>query len=294
MESYDYSIRKTHTVKMKMYGPIKIETAPKWVHKIIQEYLPKFNQLKGKKNRTTQQTKLSEEIVELLKQRKQQLGLSTQSMQKTFEYIRRLLEVNGHQLLADFSSEGMESQQIGEIEQQQQTEIEQLKQQLESYQKSTQHRIEQLEEKLKQLEAKLQQQETKIVRPSPRTQTRDWESVDKDELLGLGEHEKPANGVGSAEERIRRSVEAVIKWNDQFSTEAGKEKKIVPNTQLIRAISGSNAQRIRQWLNAHNHYILDHLSKHGLTKNGKPDNYHNSRHQPEPHRNPEILIKLIA
>ena len=67
MESYDYSIRKPHTVKTKMYGPIKIETAPKWVHKIIQEYLPKFNQLKGKKNRTTQQTKLSEEIVELLK-----------------------------------------------------------------------------------------------------------------------------------------------------------------------------------------------------------------------------------
>ena len=49
---------------------------------------------------------------------------------------------------------------------------------------------------------------------------------------------------------------------------------------------------IKKWFDAHNHYILAHLSKHGLTKNGQSDNYHNSRHEPEPHRNPEILIKL--
>ena len=173
-------------------------------------------------------------------------------------------------------------------QQQEQTEIDRLRQQLETQQKT----IESQQKIIEQLKEKLQQEKTKVKRTA-RTQTRDWESVDKDELFGLGEHEKPANGVGSAEERIRRSVEAVMKWNNQFSTEADKEKKIVPNTQLIRAISGSNAQRIRQWFNAHNHYILDHLSKHGLTKNGKLDNYHNSRHQPEPHQNPEILIKLI-
>ena len=101
-------------------------------------------------------------------------------------------------------------------------------------------------------------------------------------------------GVGSAEEKIRRSVEAVMKWNDQFSAEADKKKKVVPNSQLIRTMSGSNARLIKKWFDAHNHYILAHLSKHGLTKNGQSDNYHNSRHQPEPHRNPEILIKLIA
>ena len=277
-----------------MYGPIKIETAPKWVHKIIKEYLPKFNQLKGKKNRTTQQAKLSEEIVELLKQRKQQLGLSTQSMKKTFEYIKRLLEVNGHQLLANFSSEGMESQQIDDLEQQQQTEIEQLKQQLESYQKSSQQRINQLEEELNQLKAKLQEQETKVIQISPKTQIRDWENISKDELFGLGEHEHPARGRGSAEERIRRSVEAVMKWNNQFPPQADQEKKVIPNTQLIRSISGSNAQLIRKWLDANNHYILDHINKHGLTKDGQPDNYHNSRHKPEPHQNPKMLMELIA
>ena len=178
--------------------------------------------------------------------------------------------------------------------QQPQTEIEQLKQQLESYQKSSQQRINQLEEKINQLQIKLQQQETKVNQISSKPQTRDWESISKDELFGLGEHEHPARGRGSAEERIRRSVEAVMKWNNQFSTEENKEKKVIPNTQLIRSISGSNAQLIRKWFDAHNHYIFEHINKHGLIKDGQPDNYHNSRHKPEPHRNPEMLMELIA
>ena len=182
-------------------------------------------------------------------------------------------------------------------EQQEQTEIDYLKQQLESQQK----KITQLEKRLNQLEATLQQEKARakaepkiIVQTATRTQTRDWESVSKNELFGLGEYEKPAKGLGSAEERIKRSVEAVMKWNNQFSAEADKEKKVVPNTQLIRAIAGSNAQLIRKWFNAHDHYILDHANKHGLTKNSQLDNYHNSRHQPEPHQNPEMLIDLIS
>ena len=178
--------------------------------------------------------------------------------------------------------------------QQPQTEIEQLKQQLESYQKSSQQRINQLEEKINQLQIKLQQQETKVNQISSKPQTRDWESISKDELFGLGEHEHPARGRGSAEERIRRSVEAVMKWNNQFPPQAQKEKKVIPNTQLIRSISGSNAQLIRKWFDAHNHYIFEHINKHGLIKDGQPDNYHNSRHKPEPHRNPEMLMELIA
>ena len=178
--------------------------------------------------------------------------------------------------------------------QQKQTEIEQLKQQLESYQKSTQEKINQLEQELNQLKEKLQQQETKVTHISPKTQTRDWENISKDELFGLGEHEHPARGRGSAEERIRRSVEAVMKWNNQFSTEENKEKKVIPNTQLIRSISGSNAQLIRKWFDAHNHYILEHINNHDLTKDGQPDNYHNRRHKPEPHKNPEMLMELIA
>ncbi|MGC1246992.1 MAG: protelomerase family protein, partial [Spirulinaceae cyanobacterium] len=90
-------------------------------------------------------------------------------------------------------------------EQQEQTEIDQLKHQLERKQEkieTQQKKIAQLEKRLNQLETALQEGRTRT-----KVQTRDWESVSKDELFGLGKYEKPARGVGSAEEKIRRSVE---------------------------------------------------------------------------------------
>ena len=41
-----------------------------------------------------------------------------------------------------------------------------------------------------------------------------------------------------------------MKWNDQFSAEADKQKKVVPNSQLIRTMSGSNARLIKKWFDA--------------------------------------------
>lgn len=171
------------------------------------------------------------------------------------------------------------------------TKVEALQQQLEDYQQSTDQKLNQLLEMVKNGTVVTEIKE--VVKTPDKQHSRDWESVSRDELFGLGEYNKPSSGIGSAEERIRRSVEAVMAYNNQFPADADKEKKIVPNSQILRSISGSNARIIKKWCDAHEHYILDHLNKHELTKDGKQDNYHNSRYKPEPHNNPSILLDLI-
>ncbi len=101
------------------------------------------------------------------------------------------------------SSEANIEQLQPEEDKEEKTEIEQLRQQLESYQKSSQERINQLEEKVNQLETSLKQQklqaesQPKTVQIKSKTQTRDWESISRNELFGLGKHEHPVRGKAS-------------------------------------------------------------------------------------------------
>ena len=132
--------------------------------------------------------------------------------------------------------------------------------------------------------------------PQPRGNVRDWASVSKEELFGWSdEFTKPARGKGAKEARITRVVQGIFEWNDQFSAGNHKEKKVVPNTQIIRGLSGANPLDIKSWMECYNSMVLDHAHKHGLVDGkGNLDVYHNKKYQPEPHKNPEVLKNFIA
>ena len=132
--------------------------------------------------------------------------------------------------------------------------------------------------------------------PQPRGNVRDWASVSKEELFGWSdEFTKPARGKGAKEARITRVVQGIFEWNDQFSAGNHKEKKVVPNTQIIRGLSGANPLDIKSWMECYNSMVLDHAHKHGLVDGkGNLDVYHNKKYQPEPHKNPEVIKNFIA
>ena len=139
-------------------------------------------------------------------------------------------------------------------------------------------------------------QVTSPPQPQPRGNVRDWASVSKEELFGWSdEFTKPARGKGAKEARITRVVQGIFEWNDQFSAGNHKEKKVVPNTQIIRGLSGANPLDIKSWMECYNSMVLDHAHKHGLVDGkGNLDVYHNKKYQPEPHKNPEVLKNFIA
>ena len=132
--------------------------------------------------------------------------------------------------------------------------------------------------------------------PQPRGNVRDWASVSKEELFGWSdEFTQPARGKGAKEARIARVVQGIFEWNNQFSAGNHFEKKVVPNTQIIRVLSGANPQDIKSWMECYNSMVLDHCHKHGLVDGkGNLDVYHNKKYQPEPHKNPEVLKNFIA
>ena len=147
-----------------------------------------------------------------------------------------------------------------------------------------------------QLAQNLVNQQSFSYKPKPRENTRDWESVSKEELFGWSdEFTKPARGKGAKEARIARVVQGIFEWNNQFPHDAHFEKKVVPNTQIIRGLSGANPQDIKEWLQMYNSMVLDHAHKHGLiNSDGSLDVYHNRKAKPEPHVTPDLLKNFIV
>ncbi len=121
--------------------------------------------------------------------------------------------------------------------------------------------------------------------PSKRKVTRDWTQVSNDELFGFGDYSKPVRGTGASDERIARSVRAIIDHNDQFPAGELTEKKWSLDKFAVRQMSGCNGQIVARWFEDHHGLVSDHNHKHGLT-----DVFHNR----DNHRDEEIreAIKL--
>lgn len=92
---------------------------------------------------------------------------------------------------------------------------------------------------------------------------KDWQGVNSKEL-------KESKARGAADEKIRRSFEAIAKYNDY--TASSFDDKWVVNNQALRQLSGCNGQLVSDWLKRHQIAVDDHNGKHQLTQ------YHNKRH----------------
>lgn len=98
---------------------------------------------------------------------------------------------------------------------------------------------------------------------------KDWESVTSEEL-------KASKHRGAAEEKIRRSFQAIANHNDHKARDNNGQPDVdqmwVVNNQALRQLSGCNGMLVKDWMERYKLAIDDHNSKYGLGQ------YHNKRH----------------
>jgi hypothetical protein len=222
------------------------------------------------------QTRITQENKAQLDEWTRLWGMTNQAnaMSRVFELARQALTAP--------TLQPTETQQ--ETESMDSTAVKQLEEKLENYQQQTEKKFNQLLQLLQNQH--IQQQPTEVIttedikqvdnQPKQAKQiTRDWESVSKAELFGEGE-KKPAKGTGATEERIRRAIEAIMAWNDQFEHDKNSERKWSINNRAVRDLAGVNGIAVKEWLESHHRLVSDHNAKHGIT-----DVYHNRCHKTE-------------
>ncbi|NER95056.1 MAG: hypothetical protein F6J86_14670 [Symploca sp. SIO1B1] len=111
---------------------------------------------------------------------------------------------------------------------------------------------------------------------TPKQPSRDWASVSKAELFGEGEYKTPVKGTGATSERVRRAIEAIMTWNDQFPAESNQERKWSINIRAVRDLAGVNNQAVKGFIETHPLLVSDHNIKHGID-----NQYHNRCHKAE-------------
>ncbi|NEP60610.1 MAG: hypothetical protein F6K31_27030 [Symploca sp. SIO2G7] len=207
-------------------------------------------------------------------------GMSNQAetMHKVFELARKALTIQSQPT----------EQKEQETESMDNTAVKQLEEKFVIYQQQT-------EEKFNQLLQLLQSpQTTEVVttpevsttsevqppkserKQTPKPPSRDWASVSKDELFGEGEYKSPVKGTGATEERVRRAIEAIMAWNDQFPAESNQERKWSINIRAVRDLAGVNNQAVKDFIETHPLLVSDHNIKHGIDSQ-----YHNRCHKAE-------------
>lgn len=179
------------------------------------------------------------------------------------------------------------------------TAVKDLEAKLEIYQQQTEQKFNQLLELLQnqsnqeviQVSASEQLPQTEqpkpAEKPQPKQPTRDWESVSKAELFGEGDY-KPAKGTGATEERIRRAVEAIMMWNDQFPHDQNPERKWSINNRAVRDLAGVNGIAVKDYLESHALLISDHNIKHGIA-----NEYHNRCHKAPGKTTKDLIIEEV-
>ncbi len=164
------------------------------------------------------------------------------------------------------------------------TAVKQLEEKLESYQQQTEQKFNQLlqllqnqptQQPIETIATEEPKQEESLQPKQPKQPTRDWEGVSKAELFGEGDN-KPAKGTGATEERIRRAIEAIMAWNDQFPHDENSERKWSINNRAVRDLAGVNGIAVKEWLENHQQLVSDHNTKHSITAL-----YHNRCHKAE-------------
>ena len=87
---------------------------------------------------------------------------------------------------------------------------------------------------------------------------------------------------GAAEEKIRRSYEAICLYNDTVAT--GEDDRLAITNQALRELSGVNGLLVGDWIKAHADEVISHNSKYGMQNSKDPaktETYYNKRHGSE-------------
>jgi hypothetical protein len=87
---------------------------------------------------------------------------------------------------------------------------------------------------------------------------------------------------GAAEEKIRRSYEAICLYNDTVAT--GDNDRLAITNQGLRELSGVNGLLVGDWIKAHADEVISHNSKYGMQNAKDPsktETYYNKRHGSE-------------
>jgi hypothetical protein len=93
---------------------------------------------------------------------------------------------------------------------------------------------------------------------------KDWESIPSEDLKGK-------HTPGSAEEKIRRAVKAIMAHND-YKAPSNSERWFI-GVRSIQDLSGCNYAPIKKYIDDHKTMIDDHNAKHNLS------NQHNKKHK---------------
>lgn len=87
---------------------------------------------------------------------------------------------------------------------------------------------------------------------------------------------------GAAEEKIRRSYEAISLYNDTLAT--GDDDRLALTNQALRELSGVNGLIVGDWIKSHADEVISHNSKYGMQNAKDPfkaETYYNKRHGAE-------------
>ena len=93
---------------------------------------------------------------------------------------------------------------------------------------------------------------------------KDWESIPSEDLKGK-------HTPGSAEEKIRRAIKAIMEHND-YTAPSNSERWFI-GVRSIQDLSGCNHAPIKKYVEDHKTMIDGHNAKHGLS------NQHNKKHR---------------
>lgn len=209
-----------------------------------------------------------------------------EAMSKVFELARQALTAQSQpQPTEEKETEAVDN-----------TAVKQLEEKLEAYQQQTQQQIQQI---LEALQGQQQATAEAIAEPTEQPQSekkqkpaepaKDWESVSKAELFGEGEeYNTPAKGMGAAEERVRRAIQAIMDWNNQFPAESHQERKWSINIRAVRDLAGVNNQTVKEFIESHPGWVDDHNQKHGI-----PNQYHNRCHKAESKTSTDLIREEV-
>jgi hypothetical protein len=87
---------------------------------------------------------------------------------------------------------------------------------------------------------------------------------------------------GAAEEKVRRSYEAIALYNDTVAT--GDDDRLAITNQALRELSGVNGLLVGDWIKSHADEVISHNSKYGMQNSKDPsktETYYNKRHGAE-------------
>ncbi len=87
---------------------------------------------------------------------------------------------------------------------------------------------------------------------------------------------------GAAEEKIRRSYNAICLYNGTVAT--GDDDRLAITNQALRELSGTNGLLAGDWIKAHADEVISHNSKYGMQNAKDPsktETYYNKRHGAE-------------